>query len=188
MVHSGCPLAPSPRCSLSIQVLRLGILSRLLWLHCRHLLSVRCCLRRVRRGCTLVIRCVHVIVRVRLSMRVLRCVLVHLHVRVCGILRRLSLLCGKRLLLLLLSTLLGHTLEALLFLYARGWGATGAGLQSHRWHERTGKLGLRDEGVQLGLSRRPSFKRVEIEQTLCKVDECGSVGHFYAVSAYILRR
>lgn len=67
------------------------------------------------------VRRVHVVVRVRLGVWVLRSVLVHLHVCVRGILGCLSLLCGKRLLLLLLSTLLGHPLKALLLLYARGW-------------------------------------------------------------------
>jgi hypothetical protein len=108
---------------LGVEILRLCVLARLLGLHDRHLLSVWRCLRGVRWGLPLVVRRVHVIVRIRLWVRILRSILVHLHVRVRSILSCLSLLCCERL-LLLLSTLLGHAFEALLFLHAGGRRAT----------------------------------------------------------------
>jgi hypothetical protein len=182
LVHGGSPLPSSARRRLSIQVLRLSILSRLLWLHCTHLLAIWRCLGGIRWRSTLVIWRVHVIVRVWLSMWVLPGVRVHLHICVRSILSSLSLLCGKCL-LLLLSTLLSHTFEALLLLYARSWRTARAGFQSHRWYEGASELRLRDERMQFRLSRRPSFERVEIEQSLRKVNECGSVGHFFKALA-----
>lgn len=190
LVHSRCSLSPSTCCSLGVEILRLGVLPRLLGLHHWHLLTVWRSLCRIRWGSTLVVRRVHVIVRVWLRVRVwlwvrvLRSILIHLHVGVCRVLCCLSLLCSKSL-LLLLSPLLGHALEALLLLDARGWRAAGARFQRHWWHEWASELGLRDEWVKLGLRRRPSFQRVEVEQSLRKINKSGSVGHFYARSAYI---
>lgn len=43
--------------------------------------------------------------------------------------------------------------------------------------ERTCKLLLRNEGVGASLLRGPSFKRINIQQSVDKVDECHSVVH-----------
>lgn len=51
--------------------------------------------------------------------------------------------------------------------------------QVHGRHKRTRELLLSDEGVQLGLLRRPALERVDCEQTPYKVDECYPVVELY---------
>lgn len=119
-----------------------------------------------------------VVIRIWLWMGVLRSILVHLHVCKCRILGSLGLLRSQSL-LLLLGALLCHTFKALLLLNARRGGAARARFQCHWWDKGTSELGLRDEWMQLRLRRRPSFKRIEVQQALSKINESGTVRHFY---------
>ena len=145
LIHCRCSLPSSTSGSLSVQVLGLVVLAWLLGLHHTHLLSIwRRSLGWIWWRGAPMIRAVHVIVHIRLSMRALCGVLVHLHIGKRRILRRLSLLCRNDLLLRLL-TLPAHSLESLLLLNARCWRSARTGLQCHGWYERTGELRLGDE-------------------------------------------
>ena len=131
------------------------------------------------------VRRIHVVVGIRiwLWVGVLRSILVHLHICKCRILGSLGLLRSQSL-LLLLGALLCHTFKALLLLNARRWGAARARFQCHRWDKGSSELGLRDERMQLRLRRRPSFKRIEVQQALGKINESGTVRHFYTRSVF----
>ena len=131
------------------------------------------------------VRRIHVVVVIRiwLWMGVLRSVLVHLHICKSRILGSLGLLRSQSL-LLLLGALLCHTFKALLLLNARRWGAARARLQCHRWDKGSSELGLRNERMQFRLRRRPSFKRIEVQQALGKINESGTVRHFYTGSVH----
>lgn len=123
LIHRRGPLSSSARSCLSVQILWLVVLSRLLRLHHAHLLPVwRSSLRWIGWRSTSVVRTVQVVVvvHVRLSVRSLCGVLVHLHVSICRTLCCLSLLCRDDLLLLLLP-LSAQSFKSLLLLYTWRW-------------------------------------------------------------------
>jgi hypothetical protein len=184
LIHCGCALSPSTGSCLGVQVLGLIILSWLLWLHHAHLLGVwRRSLCWIGRRSASLVRTIRVVVHARLlSQGVLCRVLVHLHVSIRRVLRRLSLLCCDDLLLCLLA-LPAHPLEALLFLDARCWGPARSGLQCHGWNEWTREFGLCDKGMKFRLCGRPSLQWVQVQQSLRKVNEGSAVGHFCSLLA-----
>ena len=178
LIHGRCSLAPSTGRGLCIQVLRLVVLPRLLWLHHVHGLTVLRCLGGVGWRCALVVRPVHV-VRVLLGLRVL-CggVLVHLHVCIRGVLGSLCLLLLRDRLLLLLLSLSAHALVSLLLLDTRCWRSARTRLERHWRYKWPRKLGLCDERMKFRLRRRPAFQRVEIEQSLGEIDKGSPIVHF----------
>jgi hypothetical protein len=167
--------------------LGLVVLPRLLRLHHWQLLTIGCCrLRWVRRRCPSMIRAVHVVVVVQLWLWLRRdSILVHLHISVCRVLCRLGLLRRNDLLLLLLP-LPAHALISLLLLHTRGWRPAGTRLERHWRDKGAGVFRLCDERMHLCLSWCPSFEGIEIQQSLCEVNEGRAIGHFCIMSALSL--
>lgn len=168
LVHCRGPLAPCSCRRLRIQIL-LRIVARRLLDEAHLLIVIGLC--RVRRRCALVARAVHIVVHGRaLSMWTLR-ILVHLHVSISG---ALSLrLCG-----LLLCPLSAQSFSALLLHNTGSWRPVGTCSHRHGRDEWTGVLLLGDEGMKFGLIGCPSFERIEVQQSLRKVDESVPIGHF----------
>ena len=163
-------LAASPRGGLCVQALGRRILSlRHLTLHEMHWLTVTRRLRRIRRGCRLLVASVHAIVHRRLRVR--RMELVHLH-RV-GCLGRRVCMCS------LGSSLLARSFGLLLLLNPRWNGLVQRCiLQVHGRHKGPGKLLLRDEGMQFGLLGGPPLQWVDSQKTTDKVNKSHSVVQF----------